>query len=153
MLSFHLISSIAIGESQIGRKSMKRKMKSIPFLILVLLVVFPLKTALALVVNTPIVVDRGEKHRVESASFAVLTIEQPKLGEYLNFELIASHNNLPIAKNETSIGLQTILNSAFLNVSGLTDEFTPTSIPTSVLLLGSGLIGLIGIARRSLFTR
>lgn len=127
---------------------MKQNMKFAFLLITVLLILLPSMPALALVVNTPVVIDRGEK----IASFSMLHVGLAPVEENLTMHLEKSLNKLPIVKDETSLGVQAVLNSAFLQVRGLTDELASTPIPTSVLLLGSGLIGLIGIARRSLFT-
>ncbi len=123
---------------------MKQNLKFVFLLITVFLILLPLKPALALVVNAPGIVDGGDNHSTNIESFSVLAVGLP--------ELEASFNKLPIVKNESSLGVLAVLNSAFPNVRGLTDELASTPIPTSFLLLGSGLIGLIGIARRSLFT-
>lgn len=41
----------------------------------------------------------------------------------------------------------------FLNAGGVNDGFQPVPVPTAALLFGTGLIGLIGIARRSWFVQ
>lgn len=133
---------------------MKWKLSFVFFLVSVLLILLPFNIALALIVNPLVVVDRGENHSEKVASFAVLRFELPASQGNLNSKLNASLNNLPIIESEASLGIQEFIPpSTYLNVRGIIDGFAPTPIPTSVLLLATGLIGLIGIARRSLFTR
>ncbi len=66
------------------------------------------------------------------------------------------YNSLTINWNSANIGpgLPGLFTTAtFLNAGGNADGFAPVPIPPAALLFGSGLIGLIGIARRSLFAK
>ena len=133
---------------------MKLKLTAVFFLVSALLVVMPFHVALALVVNPPVAVDMvNENNEGNGSSFAVLTFEVPVSEGKLNSRFNTFFNNLTIDEKEASMGIQGfILPSTYLNVRGIIDGFAPTPIPTSVLLFGTGLIGLIVIARRSLFT-
>ena len=132
---------------------MKHKLRSVIFLSAILLVFLPLNRALALVVNSPVVTDRGDNQSEKAVAFAVLTFESLSIGENSNSELPSILNNLPMVENETSLSAQGFMPPWMdLNVKGIIDQLTPSPIPTSVLLLGTSLIGLIGIARRSVFT-
>ena len=132
---------------------MKWTLKIIFFVYMLHIILLPFNFAFALVVN-PMGMDNVERTNNKlPSSFAVLTVEIPGLEGNLNSKLNTALNNPPVIENKTSLGIQGFIpHWMYLNVKGVIDGFSPSTIPTSILLIGTSLIGLIGIARRSFFT-
>ncbi len=133
---------------------MKCKLKFVFLITVIHITLLPFNLALALVVN-PTGMDNVEStNKKLTPSLAVLAVEIPGLEGNLNPQLKASTNNLPVIESKATLGIQGFIPPwMYLNVRGVLDGFSDSPIPTPVLLIGTTLIGLIGIARRSFFTR
>ncbi len=133
---------------------MKCKLKFVFLITVFHITLLPFNLALALVVN-PMGIDNVDRtNKKLPPSLAVLAVEIPSLEVDLNPQLTASPNNLPVIESKATLGIQRFIPPwMYLNVRGVVDGFSPSPIPTPVLLIGTSLIGLIGIARRSFFTR
>ena len=87
--------------------------------------------------------------------FADLTFDTEVLGGGVpNPNVTPYFNSLTIDWNEANIGTGIpglFVTTTFLNAGFNNDGFAPVPIPTTALLFATGLIGLIGIARRGLF--